>query len=188
MHSTAEAAVCLYFPETHAATELPPPVYPAFARQSFNAEQPVPEPVPEWEGQSVHVAADAAVSLYVPEVHAATELPLPVYPASARQSLSALEAAGLDEPFKHEPQMRPVCGKYSFALHAVTHAEPETAVPAPQHCPMVAQSPVTQVVDPCSELVPPSQSWHTAGVLYPTMPLVAVPAEQRAQAFVAVSQ
>ena len=97
VHSTAEAAVCLYFPETHAATELPPPVYPAFARQSFNAEQPVSEPVPEWEGQSVHAAADAAVSLYVPEAQADTELPLPVYPASARQSFSSPEDAGLLE-------------------------------------------------------------------------------------------
>ena len=137
----------------------------------------------------MHSAADAAVSLYVPETHADTELPLPVYPASARQSLSALEAAGLDEPFKHEPQMRPVCGKYSFALHAVTHAEPVvTTVPAAQHCPVVAQSPTTQVVDPCSELFPPSQAWHAAGVLNPTMPSVAVSAEQRAQAFVVVSQ
>ena len=55
--------------------------------------------------QFVHAAADAAVSLYVPGVHADTEPPLPVYPASARQSFSAFEAAGLDEPFKHVPQM-----------------------------------------------------------------------------------
>ena len=45
--------------------------------------------------QSVHAAADAAVSLYVPEVQADTELPLPVYPASARQSFSSPEDAGL---------------------------------------------------------------------------------------------
>ena len=45
--------------------------------------------------QSVHAAADAAVSLYVPEAHAATVLPLPVYPASARQSFSSPEDAGL---------------------------------------------------------------------------------------------
>ena len=105
MHSAADAVVSLYVPGVHAATELPLPVYPASARQSFNTVECVPEPVPEWDGQSVHAIFDAAVSLYVPEVHAATELPLPVYPASARQSLSASEAAGLDEPFKHEPQM-----------------------------------------------------------------------------------
>ena len=45
--------------------------------------------------QAVHTAAAAASSLYVPEVHAATLLPLPVYPASARQSFSSLEDAGL---------------------------------------------------------------------------------------------
>ena len=41
--------------------------------------------------QPVHAASEAAASLYVPVVHAATELPLPVYPASARQSINAVE-------------------------------------------------------------------------------------------------
>ena len=95
VHAAADAAFSLYVPEAHAATELPLPVYPAFARQSFNAEEPVPEPVPELEGQSMHAAADAVISLYVPEVQADTELPLPVYPASARQSFSSPEDARL---------------------------------------------------------------------------------------------
>ena len=133
--------------------------------------------------QSVHSAADAAVSLYVPEVHADTELPLPVYPASARQSFSAFEAAGLVEWAGQVAQS----GGYSLALQGA-HSVPTTPVPGPQHCPVVAQSPATQVVDPRSELFPPSQSWHTAGLPYPTMPLVAVSVEQRVHAFVAVSQ
>ena len=133
--------------------------------------------------QAVHSAADAAVSLYVPETHADTELPLPVYPASARQSFSAFEAAGLVEWAGQVAQS----GGYSLVLQGA-HAVPTTPVPGPQHCPVVAQSPVTQVVDPCSELFPPSQAWHAAGVLNPTMPSVAVSAEQRAQAFVVVSQ
>ena len=95
MHAIADAAVCLYVPETQAAIELPLPVYPASATQSSNEVEPVLEPVPEWEGQSVHAISDAAVSLYVPEAHAVTELPLPVYPASVRQSFSSPEDAGL---------------------------------------------------------------------------------------------
>ena len=47
VHSAADAAVSLYFPEAHAGTALPRPVYPASARQSINAVEPVPEPVPE---------------------------------------------------------------------------------------------------------------------------------------------
>ena len=43
----------------------------------------------------MHAIFDAAVSLYVPETHADTELPLPVYPASARQSFSSPEDARL---------------------------------------------------------------------------------------------
>ena len=64
---------------------------PASAMQSVIVVEAVSEPVPELEGQPVHAIADAAVSLYVPEAHAATELPLPVYPASARQSFNAAE-------------------------------------------------------------------------------------------------
>ena len=162
--------------------------------------------------QPVHAAADAAVSLYVPATHADTEIPLPVYPASARLSLSAFEAAGLDEPFKQVAQS----GGYLLALQGA-HAVPTTPMPGPQHCPVVAQSPATQLIDPCSELFPasqgvqvsdplplyfpplhgvqvsdpfplyfpPSQGGH---MLYPTRSLVAVPAEQRTQAFVVVSQ
>ena len=95
MHAAADVVFSLYVPKLHAETVLPRPVYPASARQSINSVEPVSEPVPEWDGQSVHAIFDAAVSLYVPEVHAATELPLPVYPASARQSFSSPEDAGL---------------------------------------------------------------------------------------------
>ena len=102
-------------------------------------------------------AADAAVSLYVPEAHADTELPLPVYPASARQSLSAFEAAGLFELAGQVAQS----GGYSLTLQGA-HAVPLTPVPGPQHCPVVAQLPVTQVIDLSSELLPASQAWHTA--------------------------
>jgi hypothetical protein len=177
-----DADASLYFPTAHGDRFPTVPVYPASARQSLNAVEPVSEPVPELDGQSVHATAVAA-SLYFPEAQAVTEFPLPVYPASARQSLSAFEAAGLFELAGQVAQS----GGYSLALQGA-HSVPTTPVPGPQHCPVVAQSPVTQVVDPRSELFPPSQSWHTAGLPYPTMPLVAVPAEQRVQAFVVVSQ
>ena len=68
---------------------------PASAMQSVIVVDPVSEPVPELEGQAVHAAADAATSLYIPELHAATALPLPVYPAFARQLFSSPEDAGL---------------------------------------------------------------------------------------------
>ena len=68
---------------------------PASAMQSAIVVEAVFEPVPELEGQAVHAIADTAVSLYVPEVHAATALPLPVYPAFARQLFSSPEDAGL---------------------------------------------------------------------------------------------
>ena len=91
MHATAEAATFLNVPAAHAVTLLPSLVYPALALQSVAAVEPVAEPVPELEGQPVQATADVIVSLYLPEVHAATELPLPVYPAPALQSITVVE-------------------------------------------------------------------------------------------------
>ena len=100
---------------------------------------------------------------------------------------------GLQTPLMTSPE-------YSFTPQA-TQTEPCTTEPAAQHCPVVAQSPATQVVDPCSELFPPSHGVQVSDplplyfppsqgghMLYPTKPLVAVPAEQKMQAFVVVSQ
>ena len=83
-------AEALYVPAEHAATSAPLPVYPASARQSVRATLPVPLPVPELEGQSVQAASLFADALYVPAAHADTLLLLPLYPASAKQSDSAL--------------------------------------------------------------------------------------------------
>ena len=82
-------AKALYVPAEHAATSAPLPVYPASARQSARASLPVPLPVPELDGQSVQAASLFADALYVPAAHADTLLPLPLNPASARQSAKA---------------------------------------------------------------------------------------------------
>ena len=58
VHAAADTIAILYFPKAHAVTELPLPVYPASALQSANLVEPVSEPVPEWEGQSVHSSAE----------------------------------------------------------------------------------------------------------------------------------
>ena len=82
-------AEALYVPAEHADTLPPLPVYPASARQSVRATLPVPLPVPELDGQSVQAASLFADALYVPAAHADTLLPLPLNPASARQSAKA---------------------------------------------------------------------------------------------------
>ena len=58
--------------------------------------------------QSVHADADAELLLYVPATHPVIPIaPLPVYPASAKQSISASDAAGLllwaGHPWQSEP-------------------------------------------------------------------------------------
>ena len=54
--------------------------------------------------QLVHAAADEAVVLNVPDAQAVTLDPDPVYPASAMQSSSASDAAGLPELVGQAPQ------------------------------------------------------------------------------------
>ena len=54
--------------------------------------------------QSLHAAAEEAVLLKVPAAQAATLSPDPVYPASAMQSSSASDAAGLPELVGQAPQ------------------------------------------------------------------------------------
>ena len=60
------------------------------------------------EGQSVHGTPEATCSLYLPAAHAAISLPLPVYPASARQtelpSEPELEPTSLPELAGHAVQ------------------------------------------------------------------------------------
>ena len=48
-------------------------------------------------GQASQAALDIVDDLYVPDKHGDTLVPLPVYPASARQALTAAECAGLCE-------------------------------------------------------------------------------------------
>ena len=64
-------------------------MYPASALQSDRASLPVLLPVPELDGQLVQASALCADVLYVPAPQADTCAPLPVNPASARQSDSA---------------------------------------------------------------------------------------------------
>ena len=54
--------------------------------------------MPEWAGQLSHATALFAKVLYVPGKHADTLPPLPVYPASARQSVRATLAVPLPVP------------------------------------------------------------------------------------------
>ena len=89
-----ETAVDLYLPATHADTLLPEPVYPASATQSDNETEATPW-VSLWGGQASQASLDIADSLYVDVGQADTLLPLPVYPASARQSDSWSDALGL---------------------------------------------------------------------------------------------
>ena len=88
VHEAAPVTV-LNVPAAQAATELPTPVWPASARQSVAAVLPVVLPVPELEGHAEHAAAEPAAALKVPAAQTVTELPTPVWPASARQSVAA---------------------------------------------------------------------------------------------------
>ena len=90
-------ADALNVPAGQADTLPPPPVYPASALQSVKAALAVFVPVPELDGQASQAALDIANDLYVPDKHGDTLVPLPVYPASARQALTAAECAGLCE-------------------------------------------------------------------------------------------
>ena len=82
-------ADALYVPAGQADTLLPPPLYPASARQSAKASLAVLVPVPELAGHGVQVALLFASALYDPTGQADTPRPSPVYPASARQSVKA---------------------------------------------------------------------------------------------------
>ena len=114
MHAAADEAVTLNVPAAQAVTLDPDPVYPASAVQSSSASDAAG--LAELSGQElqvsdacaakllylpasqlVHAAADEAVTLNVPAAQADTLDPEPVYPASAVQSSSASEAAGLPE-------------------------------------------------------------------------------------------
>ena len=97
MQAAALYANALYVPAGQADTLPPLPVCPASAKHSDWALVPVFVPVPVLLGHAVQAAADVGVALNVPAMHADTLLPLPVYPASARQSLTAAECAGLCE-------------------------------------------------------------------------------------------
>ena len=90
LHGPELPPTSLYVPGRHADTALPPPVCPASALQSVKASLAVLLPVPELDGHSVQAASLFADALYVPAGHADTLLLLPLYPASARQSDSAL--------------------------------------------------------------------------------------------------
>ena len=82
------------------ATGVPPfgPVNAAFATHAVTAVEPVAEAVPELLGQSEHASEEADCVLYLPATHAETLLPLPVYPAFARQSSTDVEAVSLPVP------------------------------------------------------------------------------------------
>ena len=71
--------------------------------------------------QSVHAAADDAAALNVPAAQAVTFEPDPVKPASARQSSSASEAAGLPElvgqPSQEVCAVSPLYVPLSQSLH-----------------------------------------------------------------------
>ena len=64
--------------------------------QSLAAVDPVLSPVPELSGHCVHTSGPA-IPLKVSAAHLVTATPEPVWPAAARQSSSASEAAGLPE-------------------------------------------------------------------------------------------
>ena len=91
VHATAEAAVTLNVPAPQAARVLPAPVNPASATQSVRASEPVKPAVVESLGQPLQAAEDAPAALKVPCAHAATALPTPVNPGSARHADSALD-------------------------------------------------------------------------------------------------
>ena len=95
MHAADDAEKVLYVPTVQAETAPPVPVKPASARQSPTASDPVALPVPELEGQVVQATAEAEAALKVCTEQAATLLPAPVNPASARQSVSSSEPVEL---------------------------------------------------------------------------------------------
>ena len=89
LHGPELPPASLYVPGRHADTALPPPMCPASALQSAKASLAVLLPVPELDGHSVQAAALFANALNVPAGQADTLPPLPVYPASPRQSVKA---------------------------------------------------------------------------------------------------
>ena len=107
----AEPVAVLNVPAPH-AEGVPPllPVNPAAATQAVIAVEPVVLPVPELVGQLVH-AAEPDATLKVAAAQAVTELPAPVWPASATQALSAVE-----------PVVLPVAELVGHAVHAAAEA------------------------------------------------------------------
>ena len=129
MHAADDAEEVLYVPTEHAETAPPAPVKPASARQSPTASDPVALPVPEWEGQAVQARAEAGVALNVCAEHAATLPPVPVNPASARQSVSSSEPIELPV-VELLGQLSHASDDAATALN-VSMAHSETVLPAP---------------------------------------------------------
>ena len=76
----------------------------------------------ELAGQASQAAEDDGAALYCAVVHADTLGPDPVYPASARQSCSASEAAGLSELDGHALHVSLVCAVCVLNLPALQSA------------------------------------------------------------------
>ena len=76
----------------------------------------------ELAGQASQAAEDDGAALYCAVVHADTLGPDPVYPASARQSCWASEAAGLPELDGHAVQVSLVCAVCVLNLPALQSA------------------------------------------------------------------
>ena len=94
--------------------------------------------VPELVGQVVQAAEEPVVALNVPAAQAATLEPNPVYPASALQSPSASDPAGLPELVEHEVHVSLVCAVLALyfpptqSLHATADDAVALNVPAAQ--------------------------------------------------------
>ena len=129
VHPTDDAEEVLYVPTVQAETAPPAPVKPASARQSPTASDPVALPVPELEGQAVQATAEAEVALNVCTEQAATLLPAPVNPASARQSVSSSEPVVL--PVVELLGQLPQASDDAAAALNVSMAHSETVLPEP---------------------------------------------------------
>ena len=122
----------------------------------------------------MHAAADDAVPLKLPAAHAVTLDPAPVYPASAVQSFSRLDTAGL---LLLEGHVEQATDDALSSLY-VPESHPVTLLPLPV-CPASAKQPLSAAV-PVALPVPEldgqlSHDAATASVLY-------LPASQSEQA------
>ena len=122
----------LFRPAPHSFAQVPPlgPLQPLMQVQAVAAVEPVKPPVPELAGQAAQ-AAEPKASLKVSAAHAEGVTPFgPVYPASAMQSSSASDAAGLPELSGQELQVSVVCAASLLYLPVsqLVHAAAEEAV------------------------------------------------------------